>query len=131
MNKFAKRVLNSGKLHRNCLVIGTGFGHLENLAKSLNTVFVINDSNRDLRRRNIVYKSDFTGLSTIREIDFIFIDYDQYPNLQKLQPVLQNNKAIIFIEGEVVWPVNEYKYLRSQGYSHIDLLKGMQKWVPT
>lgn len=131
MNKFTKRVLNAGKHRRNGLVVGTGFGYLEKLAESLNTVFVINDGNRDLRKRNIIYKSDFTGLSTIREIDFIFIDYDQYPHVQKLQPVLQNNKAVIFVEGEVVWPINEYKYLRSQGYSHIDLHKGMQKWVPT
>lgn len=131
MNKFTKRILNAGKFRRNALIIGSGFGYLEPLAENVFTVFVIDGPNRDVRRRNIVYKDDFTGLSTLTEIDFIFIDYDQYGNIEKLHQTLINNRAIIFVQGETSWPVKEYKYLRSLGYSHIENNFGMQKWKPT
>jgi len=131
MDKFAKRVLNAAKQKRNALVIGSGFGYIEQLADNLRTVFVVDSTDRQLRRRNIIYKDDFTGISSLAEIDFVFIDYDQSGNLEKLHTVLTNNRAVIFVEGETVWPVKEYKYLRSLGYSHIDINKGMQKWTPT
>lgn len=131
MNKFTKRILNAGKFKRNAVVVGSGFGYIEQLADNLNTVFVIDNPNRQIRRRNIVYKDEFIGISTLSEIDFIFLDYNQYGNLQKLQPILVSNRATIFIQGEVSWPVNEYKYLRSLGYSHIENNNGMQKWIPS
>jgi hypothetical protein len=131
MVKFAKRVLNVAKQKRNALVIGSGFGYIEQLSNNLKTVFVIDNTNRELRRKNIIYKDDFTGVSSLSEIDFVFIDYNQSGNLEKLHTVLTNNRVVIFIEGEIVWPVKEYKYLRSLGYSHIDTNKGMQTWTPT
>ena len=131
MNKFKKRFLTANKNKRNALVVGSGLGYIEQLSDSLNTVFVIDNFDRSLRRKNIVYKDDFTGISLLPEIDFIFIDFNQYGNLEKLQPVLVNNKCIIFIQGEVSWPVNEYKYLRSLGYSHIENSFGTQKWKPS
>lgn len=131
MNKFTKRILNSGRSCRNALVIGSGLGYLIPLSESLKTVFVIDHPSRDLRKRNIVYKNDFSGVSTLSEIDFIFIDYNQYGNIEKLHNVLINNKSVIFIQGETSWPLKEYKYLRSLGYSHIENNYGMQKWLPT
>jgi hypothetical protein len=131
MNKFTKRILNAGKFKRNALVVGSGLGYIEQLSEHLRTVFVIDNPDRQIRRRNIVYKDDFTGISTLSEIDFIFLDYNQSGNLEKLQPILISNKATIFIQGEVSWPVNEYKYLRSLGYSHIENNNGMQKWIPS
>jgi hypothetical protein len=131
MDKFTKRILNEAKFKRNALVIGSGFGYLEKLYYSLKTVFVIDSIDRDIRRKNIIYKDDFIGVSSLSEIDFVFIDYDQSGNLEKLHTVLSNNKAVIFVQGDVVWPVKDYRYLRSLGYSHIDTFKDMQKWTPT
>lgn len=131
MNKFKKRFLTANKNKRNALVVGSGLGYIEQLSDSLSTVFVIDNFDRSLRRKNIVYKDDFTGISLLPEIDFVFIDFNQYGNLEKLQPVLVNNKCTIFIQGEVSWPVNEYKYLRSLGYSHIENSFGTQKWMPS
>jgi hypothetical protein len=131
MNKFAKRILNANKHNRNALIVGSGFGHMSNLAETVNSVFVINNESRDLRKKNIVYKDDFTGISTLSEIDFIFFDFDQYTNVEKLHTILSNNNPVIFIQSETPWPVKEYKYLRSLGYSHIENAHGMQKWTPS
>ena len=131
MNKFAKRILNAGKFKRNALIIGSGLGYIEQLANNVKTVFVIDNPDRRIRRRNIVYKLHFTGVSTLSEIDFIFIDYNQYGNLEKLHTIFVNNKAVIYVQGEVSWPIREYKYLRSLGYSHIENNFGMQKWIPS
>jgi hypothetical protein len=130
MGKITKKVLNVGKFKRNALVVGSGFGYLGFLSDNLKTVFVIDNPSRELRKRNIIYKEDFTGISTLSEIDFVFIDHDQYGNLEKLHTLLTNNRTVIFVQGETNWPIAEYKYLRSLGYSHIDTYKGMQEWRP-
>lgn len=129
MNKFSKRILNAGKFKRNALVVGSGMGYIEQLADNLNTVFIIDNQDRQIRRKNIIYINDFIGVSTLSEIDFIFIDYDQYGNLEKLHNTFSNNRAVIFVQGEVSWPIREYKYLRSLGYSHVENNFGMQKWI--
>lgn len=131
MDKFTKRILNSNKHKRNALVIGSGLGYLEKLSEKLNTVFVIENIDRELRKKNIVYKDDFTGISLLSEIDFVFIDFNQYGNLGKIQPVLVNNRCTIYIQGEISWPIEQYKYLRSLGFSHIENNFGMQKWIPS
>lgn len=130
MDKFAKRLIKSNQNARNALVVGTGFGNLEKLTSILQTVFVINDGDRSIKRKNIVYKEDFSNIASLFDIDFLFIDYNQYGNLTKLQSLLQKNKPVIFVEGEKVWDVAEYKFLKANGYSQMELDKGMQKWMP-
>lgn len=130
MSKFEKKILSLGKFRRNALVVGSGFGYIEELSLWLRTVFVIDNPDRSLRKKNIVYKEDFIGVSSLTEIDFIFLDYNQSGNLEKLHTVLTNNRAAIFVQGETVWPSKEYKYLRSLGYKHIETAKRMQKWIP-
>jgi len=131
MSKFRKRILNLRQFKRNALGIGSGFGYIGELSLNLKTVFVVDNPDRSLRRKNIIYKEDFVGVSALTEIDFVFIDYDQSGNLEKLHTVFTNNRAVILVQGEIVWPVKEYKYLRSLGYQHIETGGGMQKWIPS
>lgn len=130
MDKFVKRVLKIKKNARNALVVGSKFTSIFSLAPYLTTVFIINDGDRSIRGKNIIYKEDFSNLNTYSDIDFLFIDYDQYGNLPKLQPVLQKHKPVIFVDGETVWPTAEYNFLKNYGYNTMDLYKGMQLWIP-
>jgi len=130
MSKFEKRILKSSKQCRNCLVIGSGIGLLNDLIHHCHTVFIMHNDLPKIRNAKVVYRENFNGIDQLHDIDFIFLDYNQYPNLNKIRNLLLKCRPVIFVEGETVFPVEDYKYLSGLGFALIEIFKNMQKWIP-
>ena len=130
MSKFSKRILSSSKHCRNSLVVGGGFGWLEELINHCNTVFIIDSPDKNIKGRTIVHREDFRDIQVLSDIDFIFIDSCHFSNLNKLKPVWTKCRPVIFLEGADLFGKENYKYLRSENYSLVEIFKNMQKWVP-
>lgn len=130
MSKFEKRILEACSHHRNCLVVGSGLGMLDDLVDSMQTVFIINDGDRSIRKRNVVYRSNFQDIDVYTDIDLVIMDYNQYPNLRYLRALFLKCRPVTFVEGTELWPVDDYKYFRSFGYGLVEFYKHLQKWIP-
>jgi hypothetical protein len=99
MNKFQKRL---SKLSKNCesaVVIGHGFGHLDQIIKIFKTVFVIDSVAPTIKSKNLVYRENFDNLSQITEVSMIFFDLDKVYHLNAVSPIWHRNKAMVVIEG--------------------------------
>lgn len=129
MSKFGKKVLSANINHRACLVLGSGFGLMDDIVENFPSVFIINDGDRSLRGRNIIYRRDFSDINSLNDIDFIFFDFNQSGNLKNVQPLLTRFRPVLFVEGTTPWSVDDYKYLRSYGYFLVEYFKNMHKWI--
>lgn len=127
MSKFSKRVLGAGKNTRNCLVIGSGLGMINDIVENFRTVFLIGDDT--IRARNVVRRAGFIDLHLMAEIDFMFIDYDQHSNIGKIQEIHKKYHPTIFIGGTDLWPMEAVRVLQANGYQLKETFKNMQKWT--
>lgn len=99
MTKFQKRISKTSKKIENCLIIGQGFGFLEECLEIFSTVFVVDDQKPAIRVRNLIYRDDKENLSQIYDITHIIFDRNQINDLEKYQHVWQKHKSLVLIEG--------------------------------
>lgn len=132
MSKFKKRI---SKLTRNplqnALVIGEGFGHMENLLEIFQTVFVIDESFPKIRSKNLVFKENYDDLHLLIDISFIFFDISKINDINLLAPVFSRWKSIVVVEGND--PISRdytqslyhhgWKCTSQQGFFHVWELK--------
>lgn len=130
MSKFEKRILKSSIQCRNALVVGSGIGYLPDLITHCTTVFIIDPTDKQLKKRNIVKREWFTDLQLLTDIDFIFIDTAHYTNIPLLKLVFDKYRPIILLEGTVLPAKEIHRLLQSSHYSLIEVFKNMQKWIP-
>ena len=70
MAKFIKRLKKSGlKNLRNIVVLGTGFGHMDQLLEEADNIFVLTSTFGSLRKRNLIYRENFENITIYPEID--------------------------------------------------------------
>ena len=132
MSKFKKRI---SKLTRNplqnALVIGEGFGHMENLLEIFQTVFVIDESFPKIRSKNLVFKENYDDLHLLIDISFIFFDISKINDINLLAPVFSRWKSIVVVEGndqisrdytQSLYN-NGWKCTSQQGFFHVWELK--------
>ena len=100
MNKFEKRLKKISKNIENCLVVGQGFGHLEELTEIYNTVFVIDKTRPELKVKNLVFRDNFDDTSYMPGISSVFFDLNSISELEKSSPVWLKNKSLVIIEGD-------------------------------
>ncbi len=100
MTKFSKRIT---KIHRkplqNALVIGPGFGFLEEISNIFQTVFIINDQRPTFRSKNIVYKENYEDLHLLIDISVIFFDLSKINDINITSPVFTKWKSTVIVEG--------------------------------
>ena len=77
MNKFRKRLTKISKHHESALVVGEGFGNLEEILSIYNTVFVINDSYPTIRAKNLVYRQDTSNLNMLTNVHAVFFRFKE------------------------------------------------------
>jgi len=130
MSKFTKRVLSSSKNHRNCLVLGSGLGYLNEIVDVFDTVFIVFEKSHDIRKRNIIYRENLSNIDILSDIDFVFVDAEYFDILKQLRPVWLKCRPVFLLEGEDIFGLENYKYLRSESYALVEKYKNMQKWIP-
>jgi hypothetical protein len=129
MSKFTKRVLGKGKNIRCCLVIGNGFDLINDIVDNFRTVFIVNSGDRSLRKRNVVYRQDFTNIDILTDIDVIFIDRDQERGLALSEPLFAKFNPTVVIENTDSWSRESIRSLQLKGYQLVETHKNFIKWA--
>jgi hypothetical protein len=120
MSKFKKRVFKSGGSPLNALVVGTGFGRLEEITEMFKTVFVIADEYPEIRLKNVIFREDAFRLDLLSDVKSVFIDLDRVDYIENLEVILQRHTPDVFIEGNDVIDRDKSKLLWKIGYRAVD-----------
>ena len=121
MRKLDKRI-------RNVLVVGTALKQLEDLLESFATVFVIDNLNTRLRKRNIIYQEDFDNIHLLTDIDLIIIDFAHEYAIPELIQVWRRTNPTIVIQGPELISKDYQKLLKVDHYAIIEVAKGYYVW---
>ena len=116
MSKFEKRLKKTTKGTPNVLVVGSAFGHLENLLLIYESVFVINEIKPKLKTKNLIYREDFNYLNNIVDVGIVFFDLDKIFQLENLKEFWKRNNSYVVIEGNDPIAVELSKPLFDTGY---------------
>lgn len=128
MDKFKKRISkNVKKVPIDCLVIGNGFGYLDNLLEMFNTVFVY-ESDISIKARNLILRETIESTFDLRDVTAVFIDLNKLHIMNQLSPLLTSVEPDIFVEGDDVIPKTETKLLYQIGYRAIAKLGWCHQW---
>ena len=128
MTKFVKKIRKiTLKQPRYAVSFGDCFGHLEEITDFVRTVFVLDHRDENLKKRNIVYMENFSYITTIPDVDLIFVNKDRKDRIKELQPIWRRYNSFIVVEGE---PFLD-KFLRSERYQIICVEKKFHVWKIT
>ena len=127
MSKFIKRLKKSIGTAENALVIGTAFGHLDDIKQHFNTVFVHNDKGM-IRSRNIVNIKNINDIGMSKAIHIIFFDLSYISDIEKIAEILTRQKPYLAIEGNNVVERSRVEYLYKTGYRAIEKLGEFHLW---
>jgi hypothetical protein len=130
MNKFTKRIVKSTKNQSVCLVVGTAFGNLEELANVFDTVFLhTNNRANALKKKNIIFLETIDSNLDIPLVSMIFLDLDYLTSLSSFRQLLTKYSPTLMIgSGEFIdkaWN----KFLNDHRYQIIELFKDYQIWT--
>ena len=128
MTKLQKRILKTSKRIENCLLIGEGFGFLENFIEVFKTVFVINNKKPSLRTKNLIFRSNEDDLSQLTDITHIIFDRKQIIKLEKFQYLWNKHNSIILIEGNEPIEREFSKSLYNSGWQCTDTQGFFHVW---
>lgn len=125
MTKFVKKIKKmTFKKPRYAICVGDAFGNLEELTELFFTVFVFDYKNDDLKKKNIVYMENDRFLTSIPDVDVIFINEDKKEWLKPLQAVWRRYNSVLVIEGD---PFAD-KFLRNEQYKIVIIEKKFHIW---
>ncbi len=100
MSKFRKRLTKISKNLHNCLVVGQGFGYLQELTNIYQTVFVIDSQRPEIKAKNLVFRNNFDDLSHMNEISAVFVDIAATEHLNKITSLWMRCNSMVIIEGD-------------------------------
>lgn len=120
MDKFKKRIRKLIKHPTNAIVIGKGFGQLNELAEIFSTLFVFSWGEPSLKRKNIVAREDFSDLNQLADVCAIIIDLDQIHHLSSMSTIWQRYKVHVLIEGNTPIERNLSQSLYASHFKCID-----------
>lgn len=128
MNKHQKRIAKSIKKSPiDCLVVGDGFDHLDDLLGMFNTVFLL-DSKVVKKAKNLITRTDAKAVFELRDIGGVFIDLDKVEYIESLSPLLSKVWPDVFVEGNDVLERKYTKTLYQLGYRAIAQLDFCHQW---
>lgn len=128
MSKFAKRIQKYIIDDKSALVIGNAFGHLDDLSGIFKTIFVVSETEKKIRYRNVVYRESFDKINDIGEVSVILVDLDKVSWLEQMPTYWTRFSPIILIEGNELIDRTKSAYLYKYGYRCIDKLGFSHAW---
>lgn len=128
MNKFGKRITKFIGKVENCLVVGHGFGKLEDILQTFNTVFLVSEKLPPIKAKNLIFRETLGDLNTLVGITVIFFDRNQVDNISSTVPLWYRLKPYIIIEGNDVIGRDLSKELYHHGYRAIELQGSHHIW---
>jgi hypothetical protein len=121
MSKFAKRLRKTLGRLENCLVVGHGFGKMEDLFEIFNTVFLI-------KSKKLIYRENYDDLNQISELSVIFFDVDQIKEFKSVLPLVYKFKPYVIVEGSDIRDRNYFKDLYENRYQAIEIHSTHHLW---
>jgi len=128
MNKFQKRLRKLQKHTENALVVGQGFGHLNEILEIYKTVFVINETHPGIKARNLIYRDNFNDINHMVELTVIIFDLEKVEHLDKLTQLWIRSKSLVIIEGNDPIDRSKSKSLYNTNWQCIDLCGLFHVW---
>lgn len=127
MDKFKKRIWKLIKHPKNAIVIGNGFGKLNELAEVFSTLFVFSWGEVSLKRKNIVSRENFLDLNQLSDVCAIIIDLNQIHHLSSMTEIWHRHQVYVLIEGDA--PIgrelsqslyaSHFKCIDQHGFYHV------------
>jgi hypothetical protein len=128
MGKFLKRIRKINKHCRNGIVLGSGFGNLEELLEMNSTIFIVYAKDDSIRRKNLIYRESLESTFTLHDIDFIFIDKDMVNLIPDLKPLWKKANCMLIVEGDTSTTMEHNKFLKKERFQIIDARKNSHIW---
>ncbi len=128
MTKFQKRIKKLYKHPENCLIVGEGFGFLNEIIEIYKTVFVVSDRKPNLKSKNLVYREEFDDLSNLVEITAVFLDLSLLDKLETVMHIASRNKSFVIIEGNDPIGRDKSGPLYKTGYQCTGLYGSFHVW---
>jgi len=129
MTTFSKKISKSLASTKNCLVIGEGFGFLEEIIESFQTVFIICKENPITRHKKLIYRESFDNIHELPDLDAIFVDLSKLEKLGYLHTIWTKNKPPVVVEGSRPVSRDPYEPLYKVGYYFTDDQKNFHLWT--
>lgn len=130
MSKFIKRIRKTKKHPENCIVVGHGFGYLDDFCQLFNNVFSLTVDDQLTKRRNLIYRQDFDELSLIAGIDFIFVDFAHLAKIHLIENVITRFRCAVYINHGLFIDACYGKFFGKIGYEIVEINKEYQMWNP-
>jgi hypothetical protein len=130
MAKFQKRLRKMSVNSTNALVIGHGFGKIEDIVQTFNSVFITFYDNIDFKSKNLIYREKIDNLSTLVEIGAVFIDLKNLNKLSEVMPMIRKYRAPVLIEGRDMISKELAQPLIDFGYRPTDQSDSFYVWKP-
>jgi hypothetical protein len=128
MTKFVKKITKGDKAHENCLVLGNVWGNLDDVVEVFNTVFMLNEGEQPIRRKNVVYRQDFEDVSVLPYITSVFIDFGQLDKIIKIENVIKKFRLSAYIGHGYHLDNHYHRFFNSRGYELVEMNKNYQVW---
>lgn len=128
MTKFKKRITkNIRKNLQDAIVIGEGFGMLDEILDTFNSVFIL-EGPKDVKAINLINRTNTKALYGLYTVGALFVDLKYIHMLDKLETVLNNPAPDIFIEGNDVIQREYSKTIYRLGYVAVSQLGWCHQW---
>lgn len=128
MAKFQKRLRKMSVNSTNALVIGHGFGKIEDIVQTFNSVFITSYDNMDFKSKNLIYRETVNDLSTLVEIGAVFIDLKNLNVLPDVMPMIRKFRSPVLIEGRDMITKDQAQPLINFGYRPTDQSDSFYVW---
>jgi hypothetical protein len=102
MTKFQKRILKIIGEPENALIVGKGFGEIEDLTNIFQTLFVVSDLPPGQKFKNLVYRENFEHLSQLVYISAVFFSLTDIKKLDKIETILNRWSPYVIVEGHTL-----------------------------
>jgi hypothetical protein len=102
MTKFQKRILKIIGEPENALIVGKGFGEIEDLTNIFQTLFVVSDLPPGQKFKNLVYRENFEHLSQLVYISAVFFSLTDIKKLDRIETILNRWSPYVIIEGHTL-----------------------------
>ena len=130
MTKFIKKITKNVKDTQSCIVLGRGYGHFDELIEIFKTVFVLSNGVDEIRKKNIVYRTDFSDTDPLPYIGAVFVDEDQFDNLGTIDSIIRKHKLLIYVGTREFIPTEYAKFFNKRNYEVVEIFKDSQLWKP-
>lgn len=98
-NYLIKYLSKQSDGYGNVIVIGSGFGLLEEIISTFNTVFLFSEESTLYREKNVVYRQSFGDISELPRVSTIFLGSSNLESLRLTKPVWLRDRSMVIIQG--------------------------------